>query len=82
MDNAAFRRGRRPRWRNAFQEEMPMKSANLDSTSRRELLIRAVNLAAAGAVLGPLSSLVRAADAKPIKVGFLYSASRDDYGFN
>ncbi|HEX6794606.1 MAG TPA: BMP family ABC transporter substrate-binding protein [Casimicrobiaceae bacterium] len=59
-----------------------MRSGQLYSSTRRDVLIRGANLVAAGALLGPLGSLARAADAKPIKVGFLYSASRDDYGFN
>src|SRR6478752_3348828 len=77
-----FRRGLARVARPIHRGRKPMKPSKLDSTSRREVLVRGANLAAIGAFLGPLGSLARAADAKPIKVGFLYSASRDDYGFN
>src|SRR4029079_12855855 len=52
------------------------------SNGRRDVLIRGASIVALGAFAGSQGRLARAGDAKPIKVGFLYSASRDDYGFN
>jgi basic membrane protein A len=59
-----------------------MKSNELRSGKRRGLLILGGNLIAVGALFDAYVPFARAADAKPIKVGFLYAASRDDYGFN
>ena len=59
-----------------------MNSNELPSSKRRGLLVLGGNVVAAGAFLGAYAPFARAADAKPIKVGFLYAASRDDYGFN
>jgi simple sugar transport system substrate-binding protein len=63
-------------------EEQAMNSNELPSSKRRGLLVLGGNVVAAGAFLGAYAPFARAADAKPIKVGFLYAASRDDYGFN
>ena len=52
------------------------------SVSRRSLLIGGANIVAAGTFLSALGPLARAADAKPITVGFIYAATRNDYGFN
>ncbi|HJU23196.1 MAG TPA: BMP family ABC transporter substrate-binding protein [Casimicrobiaceae bacterium] len=59
-----------------------MKSDAPLSSKRRDLLLRGGNIIAVGALLETLGPLARAADVKPIKVGYLYAASRDDYGFN
>ena len=59
-----------------------MKSGERFSNRRRDVLIRGANIIAVGAFASAHARLVQAADAKPIKVGFLYSASRDDYGIN
>jgi basic membrane protein A and related proteins len=65
-----------------IQQGVSMKSGERFSNGRRDVLIRGANIIAVGALASTYGRLVRAADAKPIKVGFLYSASRDDYGFN
>lgn len=59
-----------------------MKSDELHSGKRRQLLIFGGNLVVAGVLLDAYAPFACAADAKPIKVGFLYAGSRDDYGFN
>ena len=48
-----------------------MKSGERFSNGRRDVLIRGANIIAVGAFASTVGRLAHAADAKPIKVGFL-----------
>ena len=48
-----------------------MKSGERFSNGRRDVLIRGANIIAVGAFASTHGRLVHAADAKPLKVGFL-----------
>jgi basic membrane protein A len=56
--------------------------ARYEGLSRRELLSRGSNIVAAGAFLSALGAPAFGAGAKPAKVGFMYAATKNDYGFN
>ena len=53
-----------------------------DMISRRNVLVGGANIAAAGAVFSSASTRAWAQGAKPITVGFIYAATRNDYGWN
>jgi len=50
--------------------------------SRRNVLVGGANIAAAGAVFSSASMRAWAQSAKPITIGFIYAATRNDYGWN
>ena len=54
---------------------------NLNYT-RRQMLRGAGNVIAAGSIMSTLSAIEALAAVKPIKVGFIYAATRDDFGWN
>ncbi len=56
-------------------------SRNLNYT-RRQMLRGAGNVIAAGSIMSTLSAIEALAAVKPIKVGFIYAATRDDFGWN
>lgn len=56
--------------------------ATYEGLSRRELLSRGGNIVAAGTFLSALGMPALAASSKPAKVGFMYAATKNDYGFN
>src|SRR5262244_1395335 len=53
-----------------------------EGISRRRLLAEATNIVGAGALLAGLPVRALAQAAKPITVGFIYAATRNDYGWN
>jgi simple sugar transport system substrate-binding protein len=53
-----------------------------DSISRRSMLAGAAKVVGAGSLLVSTQSRVFGQDVKPITVGFIYAATRNDYGWN
>src|SRR5262245_16458655 len=53
-----------------------------DSISRRSMLVGAAKVVGAGSLLVGAPSRVFGQDVKPITVGFIYAATRNDYGWN
>jgi basic membrane protein A and related proteins len=53
-----------------------------DSISRRSMLAGAAKVVGAGSLLMSTPSRVFGQDVKPITVGFIYAATRNDYGWN
>jgi simple sugar transport system substrate-binding protein len=50
--------------------------------SRRRVLAGAANIVGAGALVSSTPWRALAQSAKPITVGFIYAATRNDYGWN